>query len=154
MREARTSLLIIHISWQIFTRVSKNLSTLTRTVKALFYPSVHSSSADNAMESGKKKKQRKHAAQKVTKLKASWAPKRLGASKTFGAPGEIAPLSVGLYAHDSLGRFTSKGLLCINSRNSRSEIDSPCGANFFFGPTSNFDFKITSCAHAHHVNEL
>ena len=38
----------------MFTRVARTLSTLTRTVKGLFYPSVHSLSADNAIESEKK----------------------------------------------------------------------------------------------------
>ena len=36
-----------------YTHSSKNLSTLTHTVKA-FYPSFHSFSADNAMESKNK----------------------------------------------------------------------------------------------------
>ena len=60
-REARTNLLIIYMAWQlinalvryVYMRASKNLCTLTRTVKALFYPSVHSLSADNAMEKEK-----------------------------------------------------------------------------------------------------
>ena len=81
----------------MFTCVSKNLSTLTRTVKALLIILPKRS----LIECNGKQKSVKMQPRKVTKFKPHGAPKRLG------APGELPPVppppfSVGLVTANSL----------------------------------------------------
>ena len=81
--------------FDMFTRASKKLSTLTRSVKALLIILPKHSLTECKQCNGKRKirKQREDAAQKGNKFKASWGPRG-------NSPCSPPPLGGPVYAYN------------------------------------------------------